>query len=113
MINNVGVIGAGTMGNGIAQVFAHAGFQVLVHDVAQSALDRGRAGIEKSLAKFVEKGKIDAASRDAALGRLRFSTSLDGVRGGGLRGRSGLRGSRDQARAVRDARSSLRDPASC
>ena len=78
MIRIVGVIGAGTMGNGIAQVFAQSGFQVLVQDVADKALDRGRATIEKSLAKFVEKGKLDAASRDAALGRLAFTTSLDG-----------------------------------
>jgi len=78
MIKIVGVIGAGTMGNGIAQVFAQSGFQVLVQDVADKALDRGRATIEKSLAKFVEKGKLDAASRDAALGRLAFTTSLDG-----------------------------------
>jgi len=78
MIKTVGVIGAGTMGNGIAQVFAQAGFQVVVQDVAVKALDRGRAAIEKSLAKFVEKGKLDAASREAALGRLVFTTSLDG-----------------------------------
>jgi len=79
MIKTVGVVGAGTMGNGIAQVFAQAGFHVLVQDVAQPALDRGRATIEKSLAKFVEKGKLDAAARDAALGRLAFATSLDGL----------------------------------
>ena len=79
MIERVGVIGAGTMGNGIAQAFAQSGFQVLVQDVAQKALDRGRATIERSLAKFVEKGRIDAAGRDAALGRLTFSTSLDGL----------------------------------
>jgi len=78
MIRTVGVIGAGTMGSGIAQVFAQAGFQVLVQDLAQPALDRGRAAIEKSLAKFVEKGKLDAGARDAALGRLAFTTSLDG-----------------------------------
>jgi len=78
MIKTVGVVGAGTMGNGIAQVFAQSGFQVVVQDVAQPALDRGRAAIEKSLAKFVEKGKIDADTRDGALGRLAFTTSLDG-----------------------------------
>jgi len=78
MIKSVGVVGAGTMGNGIAQVFAQAGFEVVVQDVAQPALDRARAAIEKSLAKFVEKGKLDAASRDAALGRLTFTASLDG-----------------------------------
>jgi 3-hydroxybutyryl-CoA dehydrogenase len=78
MIKTVGVVGAGTMGNGIAQVFAQAGFQVVVQDVAEAALDRARATIEKSLAKFVEKGKLDAASREAALGRLKFTTSLEG-----------------------------------
>jgi 3-hydroxybutyryl-CoA dehydrogenase len=78
MVKTVGVVGAGTMGSGIAQVFAQAGFQVLVQDLAQPALDRGKATIEKSLAKFVEKGKLDGAARDAALGRLAFTTSLDG-----------------------------------
>ena len=81
MIKTVGVIGAGTMGNGIAQVFAQSGFRVVVQDVAQAALDRGKASIEKSLAKFVEKGKLDAAAREAALGRLTFTTSLDAFAG--------------------------------
>jgi len=76
MIKTVGVIGAGTMGNGIAQVFAQSGFDVIVQDVAAAALDRARGTIEKSLGKFVEKGKLAAADRDAALGRLRMSTDL-------------------------------------
>ena len=76
MIRTVGVIGAGTMGSGIAQAFAQAGFSVVVQDVAQPALDRGRGVIEKSLAKFVEKAKLSAADRDAALGRLLFTTDL-------------------------------------
>jgi 3-hydroxybutyryl-CoA dehydrogenase len=76
-INTVGVVGAGTMGNGIAQVFAQAGHAVRVHDVAPGALDRARTTIERSLAKFVEKGKLQAADRDAALGRLTMSTDLD------------------------------------
>jgi 3-hydroxybutyryl-CoA dehydrogenase len=76
MIKTVGVIGAGTMGNGIAQVFAQAGYDVVVQDVAMPALDRGRAAIEKSLGKFVEKGKLTAANRDATMARLRFSTDL-------------------------------------
>jgi 3-hydroxybutyryl-CoA dehydrogenase len=76
MIRTVGVIGAGTMGSGIAQVFAQAGFSVVVQDVAQPALDRGRGVIEKSLAKFVEKAKLSATDRDAALGRLQFTTEL-------------------------------------
>jgi 3-hydroxybutyryl-CoA dehydrogenase len=76
MIRTVGVIGAGTMGSGIAQVFAQAGFSVVVQDVAQPALDRGRGVIDKSLAKFVEKAKLSAADRDATLGRLVFTTDL-------------------------------------
>ncbi|HEY7288984.1 MAG TPA: 3-hydroxybutyryl-CoA dehydrogenase [Vicinamibacterales bacterium] len=76
-IKRVGVIGAGTMGNGIAQVFAQSGFEVTLVDVAQPMLDRARTTIEKSLAKFVEKGRLSAADRDASLGRLQTQTSLD------------------------------------
>jgi len=77
MIKVVGVVGAGTMGNGIAQVFVQAGFSVRLVDVAQPMLDRARGSIDKSLAKFVEKGKLSAADRDAALGRLTTATSID------------------------------------
>jgi 3-hydroxybutyryl-CoA dehydrogenase len=76
-IKTVGVIGAGTMGNGIAQVFAQSGFEVLLHDAAAPALDRALKGIDKSLAKFVEKGKLQAADKDAALGRLKSTASID------------------------------------
>src|SRR3954462_1470022 len=81
MIKTVGVIGAGTMGNGIAQVFAQAGFGVMLVDVAEPMLDRARTTIEKSLGKFVDKGKLSASDRDAAVGRLRTSTSLDQLAG--------------------------------
>jgi 3-hydroxybutyryl-CoA dehydrogenase len=77
MINIVGVIGAGTMGNGIAQVFAQSGFHVRLVDVAQPMLDRARATIEKSLSKFVEKGTLTTADRDASLGRLSTATRVD------------------------------------
>jgi len=77
MIKTVGVIGAGTMGNGIAQVFAQSGFAVTLVDVAQPMLDRAKTTIEKSLGKFVEKGKLSAADRDAAIGRLTTATSVD------------------------------------
>ena len=77
MINTVGVIGAGTMGNGIAQVFAQSGFEVRLVDVAEPMLDRARATIAKSLGKFVEKNKLSAADRDATLGRLTTTTSLE------------------------------------
>ena len=77
MIKTVGVVGAGTMGNGIAQVFAQSGFSVTLVDIAQPMLDRARASIEKSLAKFVERNRMSAADRDAALGRLSTATSVD------------------------------------
>jgi 3-hydroxybutyryl-CoA dehydrogenase len=76
-VRTVGVVGAGTMGNGIAQVFAHSGFTVRLVDVAQPMLDRARSAIEKSLGKFVDKGKLTAADRDATMGRLTATTSLD------------------------------------
>ncbi len=76
-IRTVGVIGAGTMGNGIAQVFAQAGFDVCLVDVGEPMLDRARTTIEKSLAKFVEKGRLTAADRDASLARLTTSTSIE------------------------------------
>src|SRR5437773_3048820 len=65
------------MGNGIAQVFAQSGFTVRLVDVAQPMLDRARRAIEKSLAKFVEKGTMTAADRDAAVGRIQTTTSID------------------------------------
>jgi 3-hydroxybutyryl-CoA dehydrogenase len=75
-ITRVGVIGAGTMGNGIAQAFAQSGFDVCLMDAEAHALARARGAIEKSLGKFVEKGKLAAADRDAALGRLATGTDL-------------------------------------
>jgi 3-hydroxybutyryl-CoA dehydrogenase len=78
-INTIGVVGAGTMGNGIAQVFAQAGCHVRVVDALPPALDRAKHTIEKSLAKFVEKGKLAAADRDAVLARLSFGGSLDAL----------------------------------
>jgi 3-hydroxybutyryl-CoA dehydrogenase len=79
VVHTIGVVGAGTMGNGIAQVFAANGFPVLLHDSFPGALDRARKTIETSLGKFVEKGKLPAADRDAALGRLTFAPSLDAL----------------------------------
>ena len=76
-IKRIGVVGAGTMGNGIAQVFAQSGYEVRLCDAAPAALDRARATIERSLGKFVEKGKLSAADRDGALGRLTTGPDLD------------------------------------
>ena len=75
-IRKIGVIGAGTMGNGIAQVFAQSGYEVRLADAVAAALDRARGTIEKSLGKFVEKGKVTPEVRDAALGRLTTGTDV-------------------------------------
>ncbi|HEX9279129.1 MAG TPA: 3-hydroxybutyryl-CoA dehydrogenase [Gemmatimonadales bacterium] len=75
-INRVGVLGCGLMGSGIAQVAAMAGYETVARDVAKEIGERARSGIEKSLAKFVEKGKLSAADRDAALKRLSFTTTV-------------------------------------
>lgn len=76
-IRTVGVVGAGTMGHGIAQVFAQAGFTVHLVDPSSAALDRARTGIARSLGRFVEKGALAAADRDAALARIVTHTDLD------------------------------------
>jgi len=73
-IERVGVIGAGTMGNGIAQACATAGVDVVMVDVAQPALDRGVAAIGASLERLQKKDKITADARDAALARVTAST---------------------------------------
>jgi len=78
-IQRIGVVGAGTMGNGIAQVFAQAGLDVRLCDNVPAALDRARVTIEKSLAKFVEKGKLTAADRDTAVTRLSMTSNLDAL----------------------------------
>ncbi|CAG4894124.1 3-hydroxybutyryl-CoA dehydrogenase [Paraburkholderia saeva] len=73
-IETVGVVGAGTMGNGIAQVAAIAGLKVVLVDVTEAALAKGVATLGGSLARLVEKGKVEASSRDAALARIETST---------------------------------------
>jgi len=75
----VGVVGAGLMGAGIAQVAAVAGHRVVLRDVTDEALGRGRAGIEKSLGRFVAKGQLDQGAADEALGRITTVTDLDAV----------------------------------
>src|SRR3989449_634307 len=74
-IKRVGVLGSGLMGSGIAQVAAAAGYDTTVRDVSQQVWDKARAGIEKSLAKLVEKGKLTVADRDSTIKRLRFPTA--------------------------------------
>jgi 3-hydroxybutyryl-CoA dehydrogenase len=75
-ISRVGVLGCGLMGSGIAQTAAAAGFRTVVRDVSDQLLERGRTGIEKSLGRLLEKGKIDARQRETALSQLVFVTDL-------------------------------------
>ena len=82
MAERVAVIGAGQMGNGIAHVFAQSGFDVTMVDVSQDAVDRGRNTIAGNLDRQIKKGTIQAADKDAILGRIRcvagpFDASVD------------------------------------
>jgi 3-hydroxybutyryl-CoA dehydrogenase len=74
--NHILIVGAGQMGAGIAQVSLQSGFNVTLADVSAEALAKGKASIEKGLAKLVEKGKLEAATRDAALAKLATNTSI-------------------------------------
>jgi 3-hydroxybutyryl-CoA dehydrogenase len=73
-LSSIGVIGAGTMGNGIAQICAAAGLQVVMVDVSDAALARGMDAMTGSLERLVKKDKLKAAERDALLARVRTST---------------------------------------
>jgi 3-hydroxybutyryl-CoA dehydrogenase len=81
MPGRVAVIGAGLMGSGIAQVAAHAGYEVLLHDTTQQALDRALTAIASSQARFVAKGKITEADATAAGERIVTTTGLDDIGG--------------------------------
>ena len=75
-IQRVGVAGCGLMGSGIAEVAARAGFDVLVSEVHEGALEGGKSRIVKSMSRAVEKEKLSPAARDEAWGRMSFTTSL-------------------------------------
>ncbi|HEU0013721.1 MAG TPA: 3-hydroxyacyl-CoA dehydrogenase family protein [Longimicrobium sp.] len=79
-IKRVGVLGCGLMGSGIAQVSAQAGYETIVREVSDEVCERGLGGIGKQLGKAVEKGKMAAEDRDAVMGRLRGTTSLEDLR---------------------------------
>ncbi|MEZ0603111.1 3-hydroxybutyryl-CoA dehydrogenase [Paraburkholderia sp. IW21] len=83
-IQKVGVIGAGTMGNGIAQVCAVAGLQVAMIDISEAAVTHGRATIESSLERLVRKDKLSVADQAAALARVSGSTDHAALKGAGL-----------------------------
>lgn len=77
----IGVVGCGLMGSGIAEVAARSGYATAVREVSPELVARGRARIEASMRTAVEKGKLAAAERDAALARLRFTTEVEELAG--------------------------------
>src|SRR5689334_24297201 len=78
-IKTVAVLGAGTMGNGIAHVFARAGYNVVLRDVEQRFLDRAMETIGKNLDREVKKGKLHEAERPAVLARLKPATDMSAI----------------------------------
>jgi 3-hydroxybutyryl-CoA dehydrogenase len=80
-IRSVGVVGLGTMGAGIAQVCVQAGFETVGREVADELAERGRATIQRYLDRGVDKGRLEAGERDAALGRLTLTTELADLAG--------------------------------
>jgi 3-hydroxybutyryl-CoA dehydrogenase len=79
-INTVGIVGAGTMGNGIAQACAVAGIHVVMVDISDAAVTKGLATVGGSLDRLLKKEKISAADKDAAMARIRTSTSYDDLK---------------------------------
>jgi 3-hydroxybutyryl-CoA dehydrogenase len=79
MFKKIGVLGAGTMGSGISQVFAQNGYEVIMVDLADEFLKRGMANIQKSLEKFVEKGKISELDKEETLKRIKPTTKIEEV----------------------------------
>ena len=79
-ITTVGIIGAGTMGNGIAQACAVAGINAIMVDISDAAVQKGLATVSGSLDRLVKKEKITAADKDAILGRIKTSTSYDDLK---------------------------------
>ncbi len=77
--NFVGILGAGTMGHGIAQVFAQAGFRTALYDVTQELAERGVVRVGDTLQTGVDKGKVTAAAREAALSRLSATSQLEAL----------------------------------
>jgi len=75
-IKKIGVVGAGTMGNGIAQVAAQIGCDVVMRDVKDEFVDRGLKSIDRFLSRSVEKGKMEASQKDAVMGRIQGTTDL-------------------------------------
>jgi 3-hydroxybutyryl-CoA dehydrogenase len=75
----IGVVGAGTMGNGIAQVFARAGYDVVLRDIKEEFLERGMKAVDRSLQRDVDKERLKEEEKSAIIARIRTTTSLDAL----------------------------------
>jgi len=80
----IAVVGAGTMGNGIAQVSARAGYDVVLHDVRNEFTERGMSAIDKSLQRDVDKERLSGADKQSIIGRIKTTTDLGGLRNASL-----------------------------
>ena len=78
-IGKVGVVGAGQMGHGIAQVFAVAGYDVVLRDINEEFVSKGLSRIRKNLDRLVEKGKMSGSDRDSAMGRISTTVALEAL----------------------------------
>lgn len=76
-IKTIGVVGCGTMGNGIVQVCAQAGYNVIVREVNEEALKKGLSTVEKNLSRQVEKGKLTDEEKNSIMGRIKGTTNLE------------------------------------
>lgn len=79
-IKTIGVLGAGTMGNGIAQVAAQSGYDVVMRDIEDKFVEKGLKNIDKFLAKSVEKGKITAEAKAEVLGKIKGTTKMEDLK---------------------------------
>src|SRR6476659_7578704 len=79
MTEIIGVIGSGTMGNGIAQVAARAGYDVVMRDVSTEFLERGMKAIDRNLQRDVDKERLTTAEKESVLGRIKTTTELDAL----------------------------------
>lgn len=78
-MKKIGVLGAGTMGAGIVQVAAQSGLEVVLRDIQQDFVDRGVKSIDKNLSKLVDKGKMEAADKEAVMGRVTGSVNMEAL----------------------------------